>query len=110
MTKAKYGMPCPSIQRSNGLYKDAKRYINTRNSNDPDLKNHYERFNAHTQKVDKDAYWKHISNIFPLVNDSSDPDSNKTDVLGQVWYLIVWNPDLCRHITLREIRIWDHIT
>ena len=52
--------------------------LTTRKSNDPDVKNHYKRFRAHVQKVERDAYWKHVSNIFTFENDPSDPDSNKS--------------------------------
>ena len=37
------------------------------------------RFRAHVQKVLRDAYWKHVSNIFTLENDSSDPDTPKPE-------------------------------
>ena len=40
----------------------------------PDIKSHYTRFRAHVQKVIRDAYWKHISNIFSFDMDSADPD------------------------------------
>ena len=41
-------------------------YFRARKSSSPDVKNHYKRFRAHVQKVIRDAYWKHISNIFFL--------------------------------------------
>ena len=55
-----------------------KLYLRARKSNDPDVENHYKWFRAHIQKVERDAYWKHFSNIFIFENDPSDPDSNKS--------------------------------
>ena len=56
------------------LEKRHKLYLRTRKSKDPDVKIHNKRFRAHVQKVLRDAYWKHVSNIFMIENDSSDPD------------------------------------
>ena len=40
-----------------------------------DVKNQYKRFRAHVQKVIRDAYLKHICNIFSFVTENPDPDS-----------------------------------
>ena len=56
-----------------------KLYLRARKSKDPDVKIHYKRFRAHVQKVLRDAYWKHVSNIFTFENDSSDPDTPKPE-------------------------------
>ena len=50
-----------------------KLYLRARKSKDPDVKIHYKRFRAHVQKVLRDAYWKHVSNILMFEKDSSDP-------------------------------------
>ena len=49
-------------------------YFRARKSSSPDFKNHYKRFRAHVQKATRDAYWKHISNIFSFETDDNDPD------------------------------------
>ena len=56
-----------------------KFYLLARKSKDPDVRIHYKRFRAHVQKVLRDAYWKHISNIFTFENDSSDRDTPKPE-------------------------------
>ena len=74
MTKTKYSSPWidSSIKR---LIKRCDRlYFRARKSSSPDIKSHYKRFRAHVQKVIRDAYWKHISNIFSFDTDSADPD------------------------------------
>ena len=43
-------------------------------SSSPDIKNHYKRFRAHVQKIIREAYWKHISDIFFFETDDPDPD------------------------------------
>ena len=65
-----------------------KHYIRARKSKDPDVKIHYKRFSAHVQKVLRDAYWKHISNIFMFENDSSDPDTHKPEKMKKFWLFI----------------------
>ena len=49
-------------------------YFRACKSSGPDIKSHYNRFRAHLQKVIRDAYWKHISNIFFFDTDNADPD------------------------------------
>ena len=40
------------------------------------------------QKVERDDYWKHISNIFTFENDPSDPDSNKSGKIKKCWSFV----------------------
>ena len=74
MTKTKYSSPWIDhlIKRFNG--KREKLYFRARKSSSPDIKNHYKRFRAHVPKAIRDAYWKHISNIFSFETDDNDPD------------------------------------
>ena len=74
MTKTKYSLPWiySSIRRL--IRKREKLYFRACKSSSPDVKNHYKRFRAHVQKVIRDAYWKHISNIFSFETESPDPD------------------------------------
>ena len=46
------------------------------------------RFRAHVQKVLRDAYWKHVSNIFTFENDSSDPDTPKPEKIKKFWSFV----------------------
>ena len=41
-----------------------------RKSKVPDVKIHYKRFRAHIQNVLRDAYWKYVSNLITVENDS----------------------------------------
>ena len=59
------------------------------------------RFIAHVQKVLRDAYWKHFSNIFTFENDSSDPDTPKPEKIKKFWSFIK---------SLKKRRVLDHIT
>ena len=55
----------------------------------PDIKNHYKRFRAHVQKAIRDAYWKHISNIFSFENDDNDPDCpRKNEKCKMFWSFV----------------------
>ena len=75
MTKTKYSSPWIDhlIKRLN-IRKREKLYFRARKSSSPDIKNHYKRFRSHVQKAIRDAYWKHISNIFSFETDDNDPD------------------------------------
>ena len=42
--------------------------------------NNYKKFRAHVQKVIRDAYWRHVSNIFTLEENETDPDSPKKNI------------------------------
>ena len=39
-------------------------------------------------KVQRDAYWRHVSNIFTFENDPSDPDSNKSRKIKKFWSFV----------------------
>ena len=55
----------------------------------PDIKNHYKRFRAHVQKSIRDAYWKHITNIFSFENDNPDPDCpRKNEKAKKFWSFV----------------------
>lgn len=73
MTKTKYSLPW--IDNSRLIRKRDRLHLRARKSSSPDIKNHYKRFRAHVQKVIRDAYWKHLSNIFTF--ESPDPGSPK---------------------------------
>ena len=54
-----------------------------------DVKNHYKRFRAHVQKVIRDAYFKHISNIFSFETESPDPGSpRKNEKAKKSWSFV----------------------
>ena len=65
-----------------------KLYLRARKSKDPGVKIHYKPFRAHGQKVLRDAYWKHVSNIFTFENDSSDTDTLKHEKMKKFWPFI----------------------
>ena len=75
MTKTKYSLPWIDSSIRCLIRKREKLYFRARKSSSPDVKNHYKQFRAHVQKVIRDAYWKHISNIFSFEMESPDPDS-----------------------------------
>ena len=75
MAKTKYSLPWIDSSIRRLIRKPEKLYFRARKSSSPDVKNHYKRFRAHVQKVIRDAYWKHISNIFSFETESPDPDS-----------------------------------
>ena len=64
ITKTKYILPWIDSSILRLIRKREKLYFRARKSSSPDVKNHFKRFRAHVQKVIRDAYWKHISNIF----------------------------------------------
>ena len=75
MTKTKYSLPWIDSLIRRLISKHEKLYFRARKSSSPDIKNHYKGFRAHVQQVIRDAYWKHISNIFSFETESPDPDS-----------------------------------
>ena len=89
ITKTKYSSPLidSSIKR---LIKRCDRlYFRARKSSSPDIKSHYKRFRAHVQKVIRDAYWKHISNIFSFDTESADPDCpRKNEKAKKFWSFV----------------------
>ena len=86
MTKTKYSLPWIDSSIRRIIRKREKLYFRARKSSSPDVKNHYKRFRAHVQKVIRDAYWKHISNIFSFETESPDPDSpRKNEKAKKFW-------------------------
>ena len=83
ITKTKYSLSwiVSSIRRL--FRKREKYYFRARKSSSPDAKSHYKRFRAHVQKVIKDAYWKHISNIFYFEIENPDPGSPRKNEKGK---------------------------
>ena len=78
VTKTKYSLQWihSSIRRL--IRKREKLYFRARKSSSPDVKNRYKRLTEHMFKrssLIRDAYWKHISNIFSFETESPDPDS-----------------------------------
>ena len=88
MTKTKYSLPWIDATIKRLMKRRQKLYLRARKSNDPDVKNHYKRFRAHVQKIKRDAYWRHVSNIFTFENDPSDPDSNKSGKIKKFWSFV----------------------
>ena len=88
MTKTKYSVPWIDATIKRLVKKRHKFYLHARKSNDPEAKIHYKRFRAHVQKVLRDAYWKPVSNIFIVENDSSDPDTPKPEKIKKFWSFI----------------------
>ena len=73
MTRTKYGLPWIDNSIKHLIRKCDKLYFPARKSSSPDIKSHYKRFRAHVQKTIRDAYWKHISNIFSFETDNPNP-------------------------------------
>ena len=89
MTKTKYSLPWIDSSIKRLIRKRDKLYFRARKSSSPDLKNHYKRFRAHVQKSIRDAYWKHVTNIFSLENDSPDPDCpRKNEKAKKFWSFV----------------------
>ena len=99
MTKTKYSLPWIDSSIRRLIRKREKLYSRARKSSSPDVKNHYKRFRAHVQKVLRDAYWKHISNIFFFETESPDPDSpRKNEKAKKFWAFVK---------SLKKRRVWD---
>ena len=89
MTKTKYSLPWIESSIRRLIRKRKKLYFRARKSSSPDVKNHYKRFRAHVQKVIRDAYWKHISNIFSFEKESPDPGSpRKNEKAKKFWSFV----------------------
>ena len=88
MTKTKYSLPWIDHSIKRLIRKREKLYFRARKSSSPDIKNHYKRIRAHVQKAIRDAYWKHISNIFSFETDDNDPDCpRKNEKCKRFWSL-----------------------
>ena len=81
MTKTKYSLPWIDSSIRRLIRKREKLYFRARKSSSPNVKNHYKRFRAHVQKVIRDAYWKHISNILSFETESPDSGSPRKNSL-----------------------------
>ena len=58
-------------------------------SSSPVIKNYYKRFRAHVEKSIRDAYWKHITNIFSFENDNPDPHCpRKNEKAKKFWSFV----------------------
>ena len=88
MTKTKNSLPWIDATIKRLMKRHQKLCLRARKSNDPDVKNHYKWFRAHVQKVERDAYWRHVFNIFTFENDPSDPDSNKSGKIKKFWSFV----------------------
>ena len=80
MTKTKYSLPWIDNSIKRLVRKRERLYLHARKSSCPDLMNNYKNFRAHVQKVIRDAYWRHVSNIFTLEENEIDPDSPKKNI------------------------------
>ena len=96
-TKTKYSSPRIDSSIKRLIKRRDRLYFRARKSSSPDIKSHYKRFRAHVQKVIRDAYWKHISNIFSFDTESADPNCPREKVLV-----------ICQ--VPQERRIWDQFT
>ena len=94
MTKTKYSSPWIDSSNKPLIKRCDRRFFHARKSSSPDIKSpyiksHYKRFRAHVQKVIRDAYWKHISNIFSFDTDSADPDCpRKNEKAKKFWSFV----------------------
>ena len=89
MAKTKYSLPWIESWIRRLIRKCEKLYFRARKSSSPDVKNHYKRFRALVQKVIRDAYWKHISNLFSFEMESPDPGSpRKNEKAKKFWSFV----------------------
>ena len=89
MTKTKYSSPWIDSSIKRLIKRRDRLYFLARKSSSPDIKSHYKWFKAHVQKVIRDAYWKHISNIFSFYTDSADPDwPRKNEKAKKFWSFV----------------------
>ena len=89
MTKTKYSLPWIDSLIKRLIRKRDKLYFRAPKSSSPDIKNHYKRFRAHVQTSIRDAYWKHVTNIFSFENDSPDPDCSRKNVKAKKFWSFV---------------------
>ena len=88
MTKTKYSLSWIDNSIKRLIRKCDKLYIRARKSSSPDIKNHYKRFRAHVQKTIRDAYLKHISNIFSFETDNPDPNCPRKNEVKKFWSFV----------------------
>ena len=88
MTKTKYSLPWID---SSIIRKRDRLYFRARKSSNLGIKSHYKRFRAYVQKVIRDAYWKHIFNIFSFETENSDSDSpRKNEKVKKFWSFVMF--------------------
>ena len=73
MTNTKYSLTWVDISIKRLIRKLEKLKFRARKSSTLALRT-FERFRVHVPKVIRDAYWKHISNIFSFETEDFDPD------------------------------------
>ena len=78
MTKTKYSLPWIYAMIKRLMKTRQKLYLRTRKY--PDVKNHYEQFRAHVQKVERDAYCLFLS-ILVRSYMSITPESANLEIL-----------------------------
>ena len=89
MIKTKYSLPWIDSSTRRLIRKRDKLYFRICKSSSPGVKNHYKRFRAHVQKVIRDAYGNHISNIFSFETENPDPDSpRKNEKPKKFWSFV----------------------
>ena len=88
MTKTKYSLPWIDSSIKHLIKRRDLLYFCARKSSSPDIKSHYKRFRAHVQKVIRNAYWGHISNIFPFDTDTVDPDCPRKYEVKKCWSFV----------------------
>ena len=89
LTKTKYSLPWIDNSIKRLIRKRERFYLRARKSSCPDLMNNYKKFRAHVQKVIRDAYWRHVSNIFTLEENETDPDSPKKNIMVKRFWSFV---------------------
>ena len=89
MTKTKYSSPCIDSLIKHLIKRRDRLYFCARKSSSPDIKSHYKRFRAHVQKVIRDAYWKHISNIFSFDTEIANPDCPRKNEKAKIFWSFV---------------------
>ena len=89
VTKTKYILPWIDSSIRRLIRQRDKLCFRARKSNSPDIKSHYKRFGAHVQKVIRDAYWTHVSNIVSFETENPDPDCpRKNEKVKKFWSFV----------------------
>ena len=88
MTKTKYSLPWIDSSIKCLIKRRDRLYFRARKSSNPDIKSHYKRFRAHVQKVIRNTYWGHISNIFSFDTDTADPDCPRKYEVKKLWSFV----------------------
>ena len=89
LTKTKYSLTWIDNSIKRLIRKRERLYPRAWKSSCPDLMNNYKKFRAHVQKVIRDAYWRHVSNIFTIEENETDTDSLKKNIkVKRVWSFV----------------------